>query len=237
MPEIKGVLFDKDGTLVDVMATWFPVYRELLREFNGDDEAALMDALVAGGYQPDIHNFKSGSMLAAGTPDQMVDIWWPQLRGAARNQRIVDADQICTEKGLKFVTELLPLKPFFSSLRADGLKIGIATNDNTHSAQMQMRQLGAIDEIDFITGFDGVKNPKPAGDMVHAFCDAVGIDVANVAAVGDNSHDIEMARDAGPCYAIGVASGNSTHDDLNGMADVVLDSVADLQTHLLSLKV
>ena len=29
---IKGVLFDKDGTLIDVTGTWVPVYREMLAE-------------------------------------------------------------------------------------------------------------------------------------------------------------------------------------------------------------
>ena len=27
---IKGVLFDKDGTLIDVNGTWVPVYRQML---------------------------------------------------------------------------------------------------------------------------------------------------------------------------------------------------------------
>ncbi len=29
---IRGVLFDKDGTLIDVNATWVPIYREMLME-------------------------------------------------------------------------------------------------------------------------------------------------------------------------------------------------------------
>ena len=29
---IRGVLFDKDGTLIDVNGTWVPIYRQMLRE-------------------------------------------------------------------------------------------------------------------------------------------------------------------------------------------------------------
>ncbi len=236
MTDIKGVLFDKDGTLLDVMATWYPVYREVLGEFFDGDEDRIAAALVAGGYQPDVHNFAAGSMLAAGTPDQMVDIWWPELTGEARERRIVEADTLCTEKGLKFASELMPLQPLFAQLKEAGLLVGIATNDGTRSAEMQMHQLEVADQLDFIVGFDGVENPKPAGDMVHAFCAQTGLAVENVMVVGDNSHDMEMARNAGNCYAVAVLSGNSGHDDIHHLADVVLASAADLPNHLQSLK-
>jgi phosphoglycolate phosphatase len=52
--------------------------------------------------------------------------------------------------------------------------------------------------------------------------------------IGDNPHDLEMARSARAGAAIGVLSGNSGMDDLAPLADVVLDSVCDLPDWLLS---
>jgi phosphoglycolate phosphatase len=46
--------------------------------------------------------------------------------------------------------------------------------------------------------------------------------------VGDNRHDMEMARAAGAGMAIGVLSGNGTRDTLSPLADVLIESVADL---------
>ena len=37
--KIAGVLFDKDGTLIDVNATWVPIYREVLQQIFDTDEA------------------------------------------------------------------------------------------------------------------------------------------------------------------------------------------------------
>ena len=46
--------------------------------------------------------------------------------------------------------------------------------------------------------------------------------------VGDNVHDLAMARAAGAGAAIGVLSGNGAAADLAPLADAVLDSVCDL---------
>ena len=60
-----------------------------------------------------------------------------------------------------------------------------------------------------------------------AFAREAGLVPADIAVVGDNPHDMEMARAAG-ATAIGVTSGNSSADDLSPLADVVLPSVAAL---------
>ncbi|MGI9370961.1 MAG: HAD family hydrolase [Hyphomicrobiales bacterium] len=228
MSTIKAVLFDKDGTLVDVMETWFPVYVDMLRGFDGNSEEEAVSRMIAGGYIPETHNFEAGSMLAAGTPDQMVDTWWPHLKGVERNERIQAADDFCGEKSMDYVKELLPLQPLFAQLKSSGFKLGIATNDNEASAVQQMDYLGVAEHVDVVLGFDSVENPKPAGDMVHAFCRKTGLNPENVAMVGDNSHDMMCARDARAGLAVGVLSGNSSREDLYHLADVVIDDVSAL---------
>lgn len=228
MSAIKAVLFDKDGTLVDVMETWFPVYIDMLCSFDGNTKEEAVQRLIDGGYDPKTHNFEAGSMLAAGTPDQMVDTWWPHLVGEERNARIKAADQFCGDKSMDYVTELLPLEPVFRVLRTSGFQLGVATNDNEASATQQMAHLGVLEHIDMVLGFDSVERPKPAGDMVNAFCVKLGIKPENVAMVGDNSHDMHCARDAGAGLAIGVLSGNSKHEDIHHLADIVINDVSTL---------
>lgn len=51
---IKGVLFDKDGTLIDVTGTWVPVYREVLAEVFADLAPQAIEAkFTAAGYDPE----------------------------------------------------------------------------------------------------------------------------------------------------------------------------------------
>src|SRR5262245_24752303 len=207
---IRGLLFDKDGTLIDVIGTWLPVYREMLAEAFPDHNERWQRILLESGYDPDSNNFKTNSLLAAGTTDQLVDLWWPGLTPGERQAMIERVDRDFLSKSEKYLQPLMPLEPLLNQLKARRLKLGIATNDNEASARSHVQLLKLDKLIDFVAGYDTVEKAKPAGDMVHAFCAACGLEPPDVAVVGDNPHDLEMARSAGAGLAIGVLSGNST---------------------------
>jgi phosphoglycolate phosphatase len=226
---IKGVLFDKDGTLIDVTGTWVPAYHELLHEvFPNHDPAEIEAKFVAAGYDPATGAFRAGSILAQGTTRDIIEVWWPGLddSGMAEKLKLLDVDY--RDLGLKHLKPLMPLKPILEELRGLGLKLGVATNDTAASAALHMGALDAAPLFDVILGADSVKRPKPFGDMIHAFADAVGIKSKEVAMVGDNPHDMETAHDAGAGLAIGVLSGNSNSDHLAPLADHVIGTIAEL---------
>ena len=118
------------------------------------------------------------------------------------------------------------------SLHGAGFRLGVATNDSTSGAEKTLLTLGVAQMFDAAYGYDAVANPKPAPDTIHAFCDLTGLKPSEIAMVGDNRHDLEMARAGGAAWPIGVLSGTGTRESLTPMADVVLDSIADLPAFL-----
>ena len=69
--------------------------------------------------------------------------------------------------------------------------------------------------FDAAYGYDAVANPKPAPDTVHAFCDLTGLKPSEIAMVGDNRHDLEMAQGRRRGLAVGVLSGTGTRESLH----------------------
>ena len=233
--KIQGILFDKDGTLLDVNATWVPIYREALKQLFGLDDAAAEAKMEVAGYDRATGKLKAGSPLAGGTNREIAAIWWPQLSGAALDAHLEILEQRFAEMVRHKLVPLMPLEPILSDLRAMGFKLGVATNDSHFSARAHMAEVGVIEHFDDIIAADTVAVAKPAGNMIRKFAAMTGLPAAAIAMVGDNHHDMEEARNGGAGLAIAVLSGNAGREDIAHLADYTIDSVADLPALLRSL--
>lgn len=225
---IRGVLFDKDGTLVDFQATWFAIGREMaLQAADGDPERAnaLLDL---AGYDFERGCFRADSVFAAGNNADIVALWYPDLSPEERLPVVHGFDSFAAREGAARAVPLPGVREALGALHAAGIRLAVATNDSTSGAEQTLAAIGVSSLFDAAYGYDAVANPKPAPDIVHAFCDLTGLKPAEVAMVGDNRHDLEMARAGGAGLAIGVLSGTGTRESLTPMADVVLGSVAEL---------
>ena len=63
---IRGILFDKDGTVIDYWRTWVPINREVALYAARGDKALADELLRLGGHDPATDRVTPGSPLAAG---------------------------------------------------------------------------------------------------------------------------------------------------------------------------
>ena len=232
---IRAVLFDKDGTLIDVDATWVPIYREMLMDIFATDRAGAEALMAKAGYDHATQRFRAGSILAGGTTRQFVEVLWPGLDEAAAAAQAHRIDHGYTHLVRGRLTPLMPLDPILSELRAMGLRLGVATNDSHVSARAHMTEAGVIAHFEDIIAADTVPVPKPSGNMIRRFAEITGLPPSAIAMVGDNHHDMEEARNGGAGLAIAVLSGNAAHEDIAHLADHTLESIAELPALLRSL--
>lgn len=228
MMAIAAVLFDKDGTLIDVNGTWVPFYKAMLKQEQGLSAAAVEAKMVATGLDPVSNTFRAGSTLAGGTTRQLVEAWWPDATADDHAAITYRLDHDYGALALSYMTPLMPLAPVLTELQSLGLRLGVATNDGEASAKRHMRALKVDHFFDAILGADSVAIPKPSGQMVRQFAEWVGMEPGDIAMVGDNTHDLEEARNGGAGLAIGVLTGNAERHHLEPHADLVLDSIAEL---------
>ncbi len=225
---IRGILFDKDGTLIDFNQTWFGIIATLAQQAALGDAGAARELIAQGGYDWMAQKFVGGSVVAAGTIEDLVDLWHPALAGSARAERIARYDAVAVAAGSRNAVGLARLLPTLETLRGAGFLLGIATNDSEAGARATAAALGVTPLFAAIIGYDSVARPKPWPDQLALFAARTGLPPGAIAMVGDNSHDLEMAHAAGAGMAIGVLSGNSTRDELADLADIIVDSIADL---------
>ena len=232
---IKGVLFDKDGTLIQFDATWVPVYRHMFMEMFDTDLAGAEEIMATVGYDRETGRMKAGTVIAGGTTRELAMTLWPDLDEAGIRDKVRAIDNDYTHVVAQSLAPLMPLEPILTELRGMGLRLGIATNDTHGSATAHMTHIGIIEHFEDIIGADTVPVPKPSGNMIQRFAEITGLKPSEIAMVGDNHHDMEEARNGGAGLAVGVLSGNAAHEDIAHLADHVIDSVADLPRLLRSL--
>jgi phosphoglycolate phosphatase len=225
---ILGILFDKDGTLLDFEATWGPLYKRLALDLAEGDPRKAGALLVAGGLDLATDRMRPGSVLGAGTTDQIVQAWFPGLRGEEGQAMADRIDRVFHAHGEHHSVPVPGLAETLDALAAMGFAMGVATNDATGAAKTALGALGLDGHLRHVFGYDSVERPKPGPDIVHAFAAAIGTTPSEVAVVGDNLLDIETARNGGAGLAIGVLTGNSGEAELGPVADVVLPSIREL---------
>lgn len=231
---IRGILFDKDGTLLDYHATWMPVNRELaLRTARGDADLAER-LLVLGGYDRAAGRIGAGTLLAAGNNLQIATAWhglaghlWPDFAEllSAVNAGFAEL----SSRSAQPVTDLAGL---VGRLRGRGLKLGIATADSLVGITASLGAFAILDQFDFVCGYDSGYPAKPDPGPVHGFAEAAGIPCAEIMVVGDNLHDLEMGRAAGAGRVVGVLTGTSAHGDLAPHADDVVPNITAIEALL-----
>src|SRR5690606_10753989 len=128
------------------------------------------------------------------TNAEIVALWYPHLTNSARQSLVDEFDRFTTEEGASKPVELPGCRAALAALHGSGLRLGIATNDSTTGAERTLAALGIAQLFEAAYGYDAVANPKPAPDTVFAFCDLTGLKPAQLAMVGDNRHDLEMAK-------------------------------------------
>jgi phosphoglycolate phosphatase len=227
----KGILFDKDGTLIEADAIWVPFYRRQLMRLKQIDQAAADALMSLAGYDPMMDRMRAGSIMAGGTTAQLVDIWWLDRNATERAAIIQDLDLAAKHDVDMEPQPVGDIRGLVMAFKAHGWHVGVATNDSLVSTERQVNQLNIHDLIDAVITSDTVESPKPSGDMIRRFASLTGLAVSDIVMVGDNFHDIEEARKGGAGLAVGVLSGNGQREDLLPIADLVVETVTHLRDH------
>ncbi|MFZ1663241.1 MAG: HAD family hydrolase [Paracoccaceae bacterium] len=221
MTAIKGLLFDKDGTLFDFRSTWGGWTRRVVRDLSGGDptrESALADLL---GYDLATGDFAPDSPVIAHTTAEIRDLILPHLPATDPAALLERMNRMATDNDM---IEAVPLVPLFQRFSDMGLHLGLATNDAEVPARAHLQRAHIDTHFHFVSGFDSGWGGKPETGQMRAFLEQTGLAANEAAMVGDSLHDLDAGRAAG-MRTVAVLTGIAPREKLAPHADVVLEHI------------
>lgn len=225
---IRGLIFDKDGTLFDFQASWGAWCAGFVRDLAGGDEARAEALARALGFDRATATFERSSLVIAGTMEVIIDATLaaaPELDEGRLRAHVLASAAAAPQVP---ATDLAPL---LDRLRAGGMTLGLATNDSEAAAMAHLAAAGVLDRFAFVAGYDSGHGEKPGPGMLDAFRAAVGLPAGACAMIGDSAHDIAAGRAAGMA-TVAVLTGPALAEELAPLADVLLPDIAALPAWL-----
>ncbi len=189
---IKGIAFDKDGTLMDYDSFWVPVAEGAIKALlDPHHKESLKDTLNAIGAYDGIKG-----VLCHGTYTNIADA----INKAIGTQFSADevAEKFADSVGLaKVLPTCENIRPLFERLRGAGYILSVITSDNDSLTRYCLGELGIPDMFDRIYADDGIHPSKPAPYHMQRFLEEWGLEPSEVIMVGDTMTDMKFAENSG----------------------------------------
>ena len=176
--QVKAILFDNDGTLVDTEALLLASFRHATRTVLG---RVIPDEKLMS---------KVGQPLAVQMPDFTDD--------EAEQQELLRVYRAYNEAAHDSTVRAFDgLADTLAELKRRGYALGVVTSKLHALCERGLHVCGIADYFDFVVGADDWPEYKPnPGPIVHG-CDVIGFAAAECAYVGDSPFDMQASNGAG----------------------------------------
>ena len=210
--EIRGVLFDLDGVVIDTEKLYTRFWMEASRELGHPmtfAQALQMRSLGSRESQEKLDSFFGAAVLP-----------YADLR--ARRIELMEA--FIAEHG---VEEKPGIRELLAFLKENGIPCAITSSSSIPLIREHLGNLGLLEGFTALCSGKDVPNGKPFPDIYLAGAAAIGVAPENCLAIEDSPAGIESAWRAG-CMAVIVPDQDQPGDEVLSRAFAKADSLIDV---------
>ncbi|MDH3712928.1 MAG: HAD family hydrolase [Gammaproteobacteria bacterium] len=229
-------VFDKDGTLIDFHGVWGGRAQRAVEALGDPVDMALREALLLTLGIDRLSGRVDGRGILAQFPHHVIqDHCLQTMVDAGIAQQW--AEDLLNERFAQVMRappqadELLAigdLAGLFADLHAAGVSLGVLTTDDREATLATLAVLALDETVPHVVCGDDPLPAKPAPDGILRIAAAAGVPPQRSLMVGDTVTDM-LAGHAAGSFCVGVTSGAGDAGELCELADVVVESVHDIQ--------
>ena len=236
--DVEAIIFDKDGTLIDVHHYWSSMLEIrasfIVDKYNLNDRIKfeLMDAM---GVDIKSGKIKTDGPVGIKPRSFIVSVAVEVLNSNNISISNADIESIFLEVDRKTSDNILPLLKLLpdvgrllENLKQCGVTIMLATTDMTSRARLAMKALGIEHFFSEIIGGDAVEFSKPSPDLALNIIERSKVNQNKTVVIGDHPVDVKMGSAANVACNIGVLTGLSNADLFSELDCFVVESLENI---------
>lgn len=238
LENVDTVLFDKDGTFVDLHAYWGRVVERrvlaVIKKYALPSEIFEELALFMG-YDKSKNKVIPKSMIVVLSRNEIIEKFTQKLIEIGVSTSEKEIDEIFEQEHKEFLKEMYdyikPIKEayvFFEKLKEFGVKMAVVTSDGHNNAEKTLDFLNISNYFDLVIGKEDSTLPKKTGEPATIALEKLGSNKEYAISVGDAPMDFQMADKAGLKGSILVTTGHMTKEELKEYSKYVTTSLADI---------
>jgi pimeloyl-ACP methyl ester carboxylesterase/phosphoglycolate phosphatase-like HAD superfamily hydrolase len=229
MVDAAGVVFDKDGTLFDLDARWYPFFSGIINDITERLDDASLSAVLTGLLGVAEGGLVIDGLAAVGSVGEIGTRIIDKLVALGHDPDLARATVGDAAEAARF-GPVAPIGDIAGTLRAladTGLRLGIATSDgvaNTRDELVAHELVGVFDPVRCADDGGPVK-PDPA--VLLEIAAAWNVAPADIVFVGDSRQDLATAQSAGTRF-VARCDLAATPTWASVEADAVVGDIAEL---------
>jgi len=237
--DIDLMIFDKDGTLMDLYIYWSNMIRfraELIQKKLDLTEEQKNKLIFEMGVDEINHRLRPEGPVGIKKREIVTKAAADYLSSIGYKNSIktcVDSFKKVDDMSINRFDEIIKpidgLYELIKKIKDKNCKIAIATTDKTDRAKLAIKFLKIDHAVDMVLGADNVSNAKPDPDMINRICKHLNIPKSNTAMIGDAITDVKMGTNAKIKTSIGVTTGITPKHKLLEITNNVVDSIKDIK--------
>jgi len=214
MNQVEWIIFDKDGTIIEMDSLWIAwatnFYLNLTENSDFKVGFTLQEFLKNIGVKNNGRSIDPTSPLAIGSIQEAETIvaYLLYQEGIAWSKGVTmaraAANLATTQQEHVTVKELPGIRRLLMALKNNGIKLGVITADLTARAENHLKQLGILEQFEFVLGSDQAVYSKPFPDLAYVARERYHVPLERTVMIGDSNADMLFAKNAGMQFSIGI---------------------------------